>query len=148
MACVQLIPGSRLDGSQGVDMGRIASPVLRIVFLGALFGYAPVAPGQERVASSDINRYRPYFIKQSDADLKKGSIKVTFLGTNTLLFDDGESQVMIDGFFSRPSVVKLIKKVETDTRVVDAALKQAKVDRLKALFVSHSHYDHVFDAAY
>jgi L-ascorbate metabolism protein UlaG (beta-lactamase superfamily) len=129
-------------------MGRIASPILTFAFLGALFGFSAVAPGQERVASSDINRYRPYFIKQSEGELKKGSIKVTFLGTNTLLFDDGESQVMIDGFFSRPSLVKLIKNVETDTKVVDAVLKRAKVDRLKALFVSHSHYDHAFDVAY
>jgi L-ascorbate metabolism protein UlaG (beta-lactamase superfamily) len=109
---------------------------------------AAVALGQERVASSDVNQYRPYFIKQGDGGMKKGSIKVTFLGTTTLLFDDGESQLMLDGFFSRPSLIRLIRNIETDTKAVDAALKRAKVDRLKALFVAHSHYDHAFDVAY
>jgi L-ascorbate metabolism protein UlaG (beta-lactamase superfamily) len=55
---------------------------------------------------------------------------------------------MLDGFFTRPSLIRLVKKIETDTKVVDAALKRAKVDRLKALFVAHSHYDHAFDVAY
>ena len=74
-------------------------------------------------------------------------MKVTFLGTTTLLFDDGETQIMIDGFFSRPSLLKAAGKMETDTKIVDAVLKKAKVERLKALFVAHSHYDHAFDAA-
>jgi L-ascorbate metabolism protein UlaG (beta-lactamase superfamily) len=127
-------------------MRSIATPFLTIALFVSLF--AAVSDGQERVASSDINRYRPYFIKQSDGALKKGSIKVTFLGTTTLLFDDGESQLMLDGFFSRPSLLSLIKNIETDTKAVDAAIKRAKVDRLKALFVAHSHYDHAFDVAY
>ncbi len=32
------------------------------------------------------------------------SVTVTWLGVTTLLFDDGETQILIDGFFSRPSL--------------------------------------------
>ena len=76
-------------------------------------------------------------------------MRVTFLGTGTLLFDDGETQVMTDGFFSRPSFLKVIKgKIETDAEAVDRALKRAGIERLQALFVAHSHYDHAFDVAH
>jgi L-ascorbate metabolism protein UlaG (beta-lactamase superfamily) len=129
-------------------MSRIKAPIERNSRIVSLLAVAAVVLGQERVASSDIDQYRPYFIKQNEGELKKGSIKVTFLGTTTLLFDDGETQLMLDGFFTRPSLIRLVKKIETDTKVVDAALKRAKVDRLKALFVAHSHYDHAFDVAY
>src|SRR5262245_60869304 len=44
-----------------------------------------------------------------------GEVKVTFLGTTTLLFDDGETQLMIDGFFSRPPMAKVaLSPIETD----------------------------------
>ena len=98
---------------------------------------------------NDLDRYRNYFLKEDDAEPKDGSVKVTFLGTASLLFDDGETQLMIDGSFSRPSLFKVASgKIETDTKVVDAVLKRTKVVRLKGLFVAHSHYDHALDVAY
>ena len=35
------------------------------------------------------------------------SIKVTWFGVTTLLIDDGTTQILIDGFFSRPSLMDL-----------------------------------------
>jgi L-ascorbate metabolism protein UlaG (beta-lactamase superfamily) len=102
----------------------------------------PVRPGS-------IEHYRKHFLPERDGDPKNGAVKVTFLGTGTLLFDDGETQVMTDGFFSRPPFLKVIRgKIETDQEVVDRALKRAGVERLKALFVAHSHYDHALDVAH
>jgi len=76
-------------------------------------------------------------------------MKVTFFGTTTLLFDDGKDQIFFDAHFTRPSLLKYICGSEpTDTSVVDNMLKIHKVDRLKAIFVSHSHHDHVMDAPY
>lgn len=108
---------------------------------------AAVVSGQPPTGSNDIDQYRKHYLKSSDEEPKDGTVKVTFLGTTTLLFDDGETQILIDGFFTRPSLLKAAGKMETDAKAVDAALKKAKVDRLKALFVAHSHYDHAFDAA-
>jgi L-ascorbate metabolism protein UlaG (beta-lactamase superfamily) len=112
-----------------------------------LIAVASVA-GQAPGTSSDIDQYRKYYLSPSDEEPKSGTVKVTFLGTTTLLFDDGETQIMTDGFITRPSVLKVVGKIETDKKVVDAALKRVKVDRLKALFVAHSHFDHALDAAY
>jgi L-ascorbate metabolism protein UlaG (beta-lactamase superfamily) len=109
---------------------------------------AAVAAAQPPKAA-DLDGYRNHLLKSDDAEPKNGAVKVTFLGTATLLFDDGETQLMTDGFFTRPSLLKVAGgKVETDAKVVDAALKKAGVERLKALFVAHTHYDHALDCAY
>jgi L-ascorbate metabolism protein UlaG (beta-lactamase superfamily) len=130
-------------------MTRITMPRLTSTLAVLLAISGAVAGWQDPDRPADVTQYRNYFIKQDDAEPKNGSVKVTFLGTTTLLFDDGETQLMIDGFFSRPSLFQVARgKIETDTKAVDAALKRAKVDRLKALFVAHSHYDHAFDVAY
>ena len=76
-------------------------------------------------------------------------MKVTFFGTTTLLFDDGKDQILFDCHFTRPSLLKYIAGSEpTDTKLADELLKKHHIDRLKAIFVSHSHHDHVMDVPY
>jgi len=98
----------------------------------------------------DIDHYSSYYLSPSDAPAKDGSIRVTFFGTTMLLFDDGETQFLIDGFITRTSLRQLFLKrsVRTDTALVDAALARGKVGKPKVLFVAHSHYDHALDIAY
>ena len=76
-------------------------------------------------------------------------MKVTFFGTTTLLFDDGTDQVLFDAHLTRPSLLTYIfGSASTDTAIVDEMLKLHGVDRLRAIFISHSHHDHVMDAPY
>ena len=77
-------------------------------------------------------------------------MKVTYFGTTTLLFDDGKDQILFDCHFTRPSLAKYIRnaKVSTDTQIMDKLFELHRVDRLRAIFVSHSHHDHVMDAPY
>lgn len=97
----------------------------------------------------ELVQYREHFIQGNAPAPKDGAIKVTFLGTATLLFDDGTTQLLTDGFFTRPSVLKVLaRKIQTNPEVVDAALKRAGIERLAAIFVAHSHYDHALDCAY
>jgi L-ascorbate metabolism protein UlaG (beta-lactamase superfamily) len=111
--------------------------------------YFPVdTHAQETKTSAELEKYRGYFLEQTDAVRKNGAVTVTYLGTTTLLFDDGETQLMIDGFFTRPSLKQFKGKIETNPKVVDDALKRAKVTRLKALFVTHTHEDHSLDSTY
>jgi L-ascorbate metabolism protein UlaG (beta-lactamase superfamily) len=129
-------------------MHRTRSLIL-VCSLAALAAGADQPRKEAPAQAGSIEHYRKYYLPENEKDPKNGAVKVTFLGTGTLLFDDGETQVMTDGFFSRPSFLKVIKgKIETDPKVVDAALKRAGVERLKALFVAHSHYDHAFDVAH
>ena len=76
-------------------------------------------------------------------------MKVTFFGTTTLLFDDGTDQVLFDAHLTRPSLPRYIfGSGATDARLADELLAAHRVDRLRAIFVSHSHHDHVMDAPY
>ncbi len=37
----------------------------------------------------------------------RGNVTVRFFGTSSMLFSDGETNIMIDGWFSRPSTVAM-----------------------------------------
>ena len=51
------------------------------------------------------------------------ALGVTFLGVSGLLLDDGESAVMTDGFFSRPSLARVaLGRFAPDQSRIDAAL--------------------------
>jgi len=76
-------------------------------------------------------------------------MKITFFGTTTLLFDDGQDQILFDCHFTRPSLVKYIASSEaSDRSLIDQMIHKHHIDRLKAIFISHTHHDHVMDAPY
>jgi L-ascorbate metabolism protein UlaG (beta-lactamase superfamily) len=77
-----------------------------------------------------------------------GPMSVTFLGVATLLLDDGETQVLTDGFFSRPGLLSVgLRRIAPDPARIDAGLARAGVVRLRAVAPVHSHYDHGLDSA-
>ena len=76
-------------------------------------------------------------------------MKITYFGTTMLLFDDGRDQVLFDCHVTRPSIgTCLVGYLSTDTVVADKVISQFGFDRLRAIFISHSHHDHVLDASY
>ncbi|MBQ1046708.1 MULTISPECIES: MBL fold metallo-hydrolase [unclassified Micromonospora] len=75
------------------------------------------------------------------------SVEAVFFGTSTVHVTDGTSGILIDGFLSRPSLLRVaFGRVAPDVGRITGALARAGVTRLDALFVAHSHYDHVMDA--
>lgn len=99
--------------------------------------------------SADLNNYKAYLINDNSTTIPSGSVKVTFFGTTTLLIDDGETQLLTDGFFTRPSFSDVFfGELKTDTTLVKTILLKYKTERLKGIFTGHSHFDHAMDAAY
>lgn len=98
--------------------------------------------------SADLQNFSSLFVKDEHAaPIANGQVKVTFFGTSTLLFDDGETQLLIDGFLSRPPLGKVaFGKMRSNEKVIKAAIDSHYINRLQAVFVCHSHYDHVLDA--
>ena len=83
------------------------------------------------------------------APISEGQVTVKWLGISTLLIDDGEIQIITDGFFSRPSLLDVLfrRKIQSDLSFTKAALSKLKVERLAAVVPVHSHYDHAMDSA-
>ena len=86
----------------------------------------------------------------------KGGLTVTWYGVATLLFDDGDTKVMIDGFFSRPQPPPIDElandpsawaeyRVAPDAGQVERMIEQAGLHELAAITPVHSHYDHAMD---
>ncbi|MES2893796.1 MAG: MBL fold metallo-hydrolase [Bacteroidota bacterium] len=121
---------------------KIGLAILVIILVGVVFVYIRTRP------SGDINKYKTYFTNDTSAP-RDGEIKASFFGVSTLLLDDGKTQLLIDGFFSRPSITSaLFTDIHSDTVEIARVLGQFGINRLKGIFVTHSHYDHVFDAGY
>ncbi|HKP53427.1 MAG TPA: MBL fold metallo-hydrolase [Chloroflexia bacterium] len=74
-------------------------------------------------------------------------ITVRFAGVSTLVFNDGETAWMTDGFFTRPSWLRVgLTKIEPDRAAIEQGLKRLGVEKLAAVIPLHSHYDHAMDA--
>jgi L-ascorbate metabolism protein UlaG (beta-lactamase superfamily) len=77
-----------------------------------------------------------------------GVVTARFLGTTSLLFDDGEHTILSDGFVSRPGVLNVVfGEIAPDEKRIDEVLTQLDVHKIDAIFIGHTHYDHALDAA-
>lgn len=100
----------------------------------------------------DLDRWAEWFDLPEVEAPTRDHPTVTFLGVSTLLFDEGESAVLFDGFFSRPSLLRVgLGKIAPDGSRIDAALRRIGFGdgarSLDAVVPVHSHYDHVLDSA-
>lgn len=98
---------------------------------------------RDRPSLDDVGWPAPTLASATVAD----SVTVTWLGVTTLLFDDNETQILIDGFFSRPSLVDILldRPVNNDAAMVNFALDEYRMRRLAAIIPAHSHFDHAMD---
>ena len=89
----------------------------------------------------------PWPIAESlpDAD---GRVSVTWLGVTSLLFDDGLTQILIDGYFSRASAFELatLRPLRSDIGTINYVMDEFRMDRLAAIVPVHAHVDHAMDA--
>ncbi|OBF16479.1 MBL fold metallo-hydrolase [Mycobacterium sp. ACS4331] len=93
-----------------------------------------------------LTRYADMFTVP--AAVPGSALAVTWLGVSSLLFDDGDSAVLTDGFFSRPSLARVgLRRIAPSTPRVDGCLARLSTPRLDAVLPVHSHYDHVLDSA-
>lgn len=73
-------------------------------------------------------------------------LSVQFLGNTNLLFSDGTTHILTDGFFSRPDAPELLSgEISPNRQMIIADLKRANITKLDALIPVHSHFDHAMD---
>lgn len=83
--------------------------------------------------------------------IPKGALTVRFTGTSTLLFSDGETAWMVDGWFTRVGPLSLVSgTIEPDLDGITQGLARNGLGgpdaRLAAVIPIHSHFDHAMDA--
>ena len=77
-----------------------------------------------------------------------GQVSVRFLGVSTLLIEDHQTQILLDGFFSRPNLLAVaLGKIEPSLDRIQEGLCRARIGRPVAVLVAHGHYDHAMDSA-
>jgi L-ascorbate metabolism protein UlaG (beta-lactamase superfamily) len=91
----------------------------------------------------------PYAALQLPASqARKGELRATFMGVTTILIKDDDTAILIDGFYSRPGMLRtLLWKIGPDSNRIQRALDRAKIGRVAVVLVAHAHYDHVLDSA-
>jgi L-ascorbate metabolism protein UlaG (beta-lactamase superfamily) len=113
----------------------------------------------------------PGWTLRARAEVPAGSVTVRWTGTATLVFSDGETTWMTDGWFSRPGPLALLfGEIAPDLDAIERGLARNGVAQqggrlesrptrsepqaseggpphgLAAVFPVHSHYDHAMDA--
>jgi L-ascorbate metabolism protein UlaG (beta-lactamase superfamily) len=97
-----------------------------------------------KLGRPDIRRHADRF----DVPAATGDFSVTFLGVSSLLFSDGQSAVLTDGFFSRPPLLKVgLGRIAPDHLRIADVMSRAGIDRLDAVVPVHTHFDHALDSA-
>ena len=80
------------------------------------------------------------------------SLQFKYLGYGGYYMSNGSSSLLIDPFFSPYRMVGLnIRKIGTKPENVEAGIldkKEELYNNCRAIFVSHSHYDHLMDVPY
>ncbi|PWK28705.1 L-ascorbate metabolism protein UlaG (beta-lactamase superfamily) [Actinoplanes xinjiangensis] len=113
--------------------------------LGTSFGGCGNVAGMRiKIGRPDLGGYAGRF----DLPPAAGPFGVTFFGVAGLLFTDGTDAVMTDGFFSRPSLLRVaLGRIAPDGRRIDAGLERlGHGSRLHAVAAVHTHFDHVLDS--
>ncbi len=95
---------------------------------------------------TDIDDFRALTIPQRDV-ATEGTITLQWLGNTNVVVSDGETSIMTDGWFTRPSTLRILfGEIEPDAEAIEAALTRADITALAAVVTVHSHFDHAMDA--
>jgi L-ascorbate metabolism protein UlaG (beta-lactamase superfamily) len=113
--------------------------LLMALFLGITYLLKP---------SKSLDAYQTYFYS-SPKSPDSAAIHITYFGVSTLLFDDGKTQLMVDAFFTRPTFWQtLTQKIASKPALIDSLFESSKINRLQAVFTTHTHFDHALDLGY
>ena len=134
--------------------------VLHGILLSLLFAtpiQGAIQPHGENDVDPDVYKFNKYFISNAEQGGRQGDVTATYYGTSTLLISDGNSNILIDGFFTRPQIELGgdFDTVISEKNYVENRLKlrgflksdgSIKIP-INNIYTLHSHHDHLLDTA-
>ncbi len=119
----------------------------RVLAILALAGAALAAGAFFLLGTTAPPPVDPVWAVEGDREIPPGALTVRFTGTSTLLFSDGETAWMVDGWFSRFGPRALFRgEIAPDLAAIERGLARNAVDRLAVVIPVHSHFDHAMDS--
>lgn len=89
----------------------------------------------------------PAWAVEATAHPPQGAVTARWTGTSTLVFSDGETTLIVDGWFSRPGpLAVLYGTIAPDLEAIERALARNQVTEAALVIPVHSHFDHAMDA--
>lgn len=78
------------------------------------------------------------------------SLNASWLGVAGVKITDGKTVLVFDPVFTKPHLGHYIFNMElkSDESLVDSKLKDLELEKIDALFISHTHFDHASDVGY
>lgn len=95
--------------------------------------------------------------ENSDSDIfasrtsSPSGLRLQYLGTNSLHISDGETDILVDPYFSRPEIptAQLLfcqrKLLQSNREVVEKVLDGTGILKAEAIVLTHTHFDHALD---
>ena len=82
--------------------------------------------------------------------VQKGGVRLTWLGAAGMFIEDGKTGILIDPYVSRfsMSAVAFRLPLRPDRALIRNWVEKLGRERITAVIVSHSHFDHATDAPY
>jgi L-ascorbate metabolism protein UlaG (beta-lactamase superfamily) len=80
--------------------------------------------------------------------LSEARVSMKWLGVGAVLLDDGETSILFDPAFTKPSFSHYLNltPLRSDRSLIKKYLASQKIQKLDGLFVTHTHFDHSVDA--
>lgn len=105
------------------------------------------------VALAGCSTVPPLPMASSEESKATSGLVLRWLGTSTVTISDGRSTVMVDAFLSRTGKSESVLAtmglpvISPNDSALDRLVRDRVLGRVDAIFVAHSHHDHVLDVA-
>lgn len=78
----------------------------------------------------------------------QAAVSVRWFSVTSLVLEDEETKIMFDPMFTRAGIKHwlMLSELRSDETLVAEVIKENGLEKINALFASHSHFDHVIDA--
>ena len=88
-------------------------------------------------------RWSPRSELRPRGDVPDGGVRIRWLGTAGYVIDDGSTTLLLDPYLTRTRLLEVAARPLVPD---ESAIRAAVPDRVDAILLGHSHFDHLLDS--